>query len=78
MDETMMNTVEEVVEDAVEVKPVLSKGAVIALATVATAAVVYGGYRLVKFIKKTRAQKAAAEAEAIELSEDNYSEVENG
>lgn len=77
MEEKMMDTVEEVIEEAAEVKPVLSKGAVVALATVVTGAVAYGIYRLVKHIKKTKAN-AEAEAETIELSEDEYSEVENG
>lgn len=77
MDETMMNTVEEVVEDTVEVKPTMSKGAVVFLATVVTGAVCFGAYKLIKKIKANKA-KQEAEAEEIELSDDEYSEVENG
>lgn len=77
MDETMMNTVEEVIEETVEVKPVLSKGAVVFLASIVTGVVAYGIYRGVKAYKRHKANKTA-EAEIVELTEDQYSEVENG
>ena len=78
MNEQMMNdTIDEVLEETVEVKPTLSKGAVAFIAAAATAIVIWGGSKLVKTIKANKAKKlAAAETEVVELSEDEYSEVE--
>lgn len=71
MDETMMNTMEDLAEDTVmEVKPTLNKGAVVGLTALVTGIIGFCIYKGVKAYKRHKAN-VATEAEMAECSEES-------
>lgn len=77
MNEQMMNEViEETLDNTVEVKPTLSNGQALAIGIGIGAVATIVFRAIVKKVKANKAKKLAEADTEVELSEDQYSEVE--